>query len=305
MENKDNQPLVSVGIPTYNRPEGLRRTLECITSQTYQNLEIIVSDNCSPGPETERVVREFMERNPRIQYYRPEKNQGLWFNFKFVLEKATGEFFMWAADDDEWDEHFIHSCVKNLQDNERIGVAFCNIVNTDSFGRIIRSYPLNEFQSFSGINSFRTIYAYLLSPEILGKANIIYGLYRKELITDLGKMSILSDDWGVDMCFVLAALARSGIAIDQRVLFYKRITRITDTQDHIDHIIIKNPKNHIFPFNRCISYLKSNLKATKGTRYYWLTLLVLIIRIPRSFYIFLKNSLIGIFFRSILIFRRK
>ena len=50
---RTRQPLVSVGIPTYNRPEGLRRTLECITKQTYKNLEIIVSNNCSSGPEIE------------------------------------------------------------------------------------------------------------------------------------------------------------------------------------------------------------------------------------------------------------
>ena len=40
-------PLVTVGIPTYNRPAGLERTLECIRQQSYTNLEIIVSDNCS------------------------------------------------------------------------------------------------------------------------------------------------------------------------------------------------------------------------------------------------------------------
>ena len=68
-------PLVSVGIPTFNRPDGLRRTLECITNQTYKNLEIIVSDNCSPGPETEAVVREFMAKDRRIQYYRQENNK--------------------------------------------------------------------------------------------------------------------------------------------------------------------------------------------------------------------------------------
>lgn len=89
----DEMPLVSVGIPTYNRPEGLRRTLECITGQTYQNLEIIVSDNCSPGLETERMVREFMEKDSRILYYRQEKNVGAANNFSFVLKKASGVFF--------------------------------------------------------------------------------------------------------------------------------------------------------------------------------------------------------------------
>jgi len=39
------QPLVTVGVPTYNRPKGLKRALNSLVNQTYQNLEIIVSDN--------------------------------------------------------------------------------------------------------------------------------------------------------------------------------------------------------------------------------------------------------------------
>lgn len=91
---KNRLPLVSVDILIYNRPEDLHRTLECITGQAYKNLEIIVSDNCSPGPETEAVARGFMAKDSRIQYFRQEKNRGPMFNSKFVLEKATGEYFM-------------------------------------------------------------------------------------------------------------------------------------------------------------------------------------------------------------------
>ncbi len=60
---RNRLPLVSVGIPIYNRAKGLRRTLECITGQTYKNLEIVVSDNFSPGPEREASVREFMAKD--------------------------------------------------------------------------------------------------------------------------------------------------------------------------------------------------------------------------------------------------
>jgi glycosyltransferase involved in cell wall biosynthesis len=74
--NKENQPLVSVGIPTYNRPAGLHRTLECITQQTYPNLEIIVSDNCSPDVEIGKVVQSFIEVDHRIKYFRQPKNIG-------------------------------------------------------------------------------------------------------------------------------------------------------------------------------------------------------------------------------------
>jgi len=43
-----NLPTVSIGIPTFQPAEGLSRTLDCITRQTYRNLQIIVSDNASP-----------------------------------------------------------------------------------------------------------------------------------------------------------------------------------------------------------------------------------------------------------------
>lgn len=104
-------PLVSVGIPTFNRPVGLRRTLQLICRQTYPNLEILVSDNASPGLETEQVVREFTEVDQRVKYFRQSANVGAIANFRFVLAKASGEYFMWAADDDEWDPSFIETCL--------------------------------------------------------------------------------------------------------------------------------------------------------------------------------------------------
>jgi len=115
-------PLVSVGIPTYNRPDGLKRTLSCICGQTYRNLEIIISDNCSPDQAIMQVVEEMMQQDSRIIYVRQEKPLPIHGNFKYVLERASGEFFMWAADDDEWDEFFIEQCLKELQKHNAVSV---------------------------------------------------------------------------------------------------------------------------------------------------------------------------------------
>ncbi len=115
-----DQPLVSVGIPTYNRPEGLRRTLKCIAEQTYANLEIIVSDNCSTNPEVEAVVREFMVNDSRIHYFRQEKNVGQFFNFKAVLDKSQGEYFAWAADDDDRVPEFLETCLQGFQKSDKV-----------------------------------------------------------------------------------------------------------------------------------------------------------------------------------------
>lgn len=70
-----------------------------------------MSDNASPGPETARVVREFAEADGRVKYFRQPANIGGLANFKFVLAKTSGDYFMWAADDDEWDASFIETCL--------------------------------------------------------------------------------------------------------------------------------------------------------------------------------------------------
>jgi glycosyltransferase involved in cell wall biosynthesis len=113
----NSKPLVSVGIPAYNRPEGLRRTLESITGQTYKNLEIIVSDNCSPDPNVERIARDFEKLDNRIQYFRQTENTGALSNFKFVLGKARGKYFMWVADDDFISEDFIWQAVQFFEEH--------------------------------------------------------------------------------------------------------------------------------------------------------------------------------------------
>jgi glycosyltransferase involved in cell wall biosynthesis len=115
-------PLVSVGIPTYNRPDGAVRTLEAIAGQSYRNLEIIVSDNASPDRRTERALAGIVSRDRRVRFIRQATNLGLFGNFQFVLGQATGRYFMWAADDDEWDGRFVERCVAGFDHPDVVSV---------------------------------------------------------------------------------------------------------------------------------------------------------------------------------------
>lgn len=122
MENV--QPLVSVCIPTYNRPEGIIRTLECMLAQTYANLEIVVSDNASPDPQVEKIMLDYASRDARIRYYRQPENKGGMFNFMFVFKQARGGYFTWAADDDEWTPDYIQSLVVEMEKDPNAIFAF-------------------------------------------------------------------------------------------------------------------------------------------------------------------------------------
>lgn len=104
-------PLVSIGIPTRGRPLGLERTLRDLCAQTHANLEIIVSDNATPGPGVETRMRRWLREDARIRFFAQPQDLGIFGNFQFVLAQARGEFFLWAADDDEWEPDFIERCL--------------------------------------------------------------------------------------------------------------------------------------------------------------------------------------------------
>lgn len=104
-------PLISVGVLSYKRPHLLCHALDSVAQQTYQNLEVIISDNGSDDPGIKEVVAKFMESHPGARVFFHEKNRGAFWNFRFVLQQATGPLFIWLADDDFWSPDFLATLV--------------------------------------------------------------------------------------------------------------------------------------------------------------------------------------------------
>lgn len=119
-------PLVSVCIPTYNNPAGLRKILSCITAQTYRNLEIVISVNPSVNEKANEEIREIIEGfhaiDTRIRSYYQAENIGVDKNFRFVLDNSTGEYFMFAQDDDMWSQNFISAIISIIKDKPGVPV---------------------------------------------------------------------------------------------------------------------------------------------------------------------------------------
>ena len=91
-------PLVSIMIPTYNRPQYFRKTLESALAQTYPNIEVIVCDN-STDDRTEELMREY-EDDVRVRYVRNKEAKTKAENFMPFAHLAQGEFLQWCMDDD-------------------------------------------------------------------------------------------------------------------------------------------------------------------------------------------------------------
>jgi glycosyltransferase involved in cell wall biosynthesis len=92
-----NKPLTSICIPSYNAEKFIGDTIRSILAQTYQNLEIIVCDDCSTD-NTLQVVKSFTD--PRIAVYVNEHNLGCTENYNKALSYAQGTYVKLLCDDD-------------------------------------------------------------------------------------------------------------------------------------------------------------------------------------------------------------
>lgn len=176
-----SSPLVSIGIPTYNRPQALRKALESITQQSYKNLEIIVSENPSDNESTS-IIKEFIQNDSRIRYFYQVQNLGLFYNFKFLADQANGEYFAWLADDDTRSLDFVEVCINRFQESS----SDLLLVNTfskmlDPAGNIIKidrgcstllKDPSSRFKQY--LTSICTEQAEI--------GDLIYGLIRTETL---------------------------------------------------------------------------------------------------------------------------
>ena len=131
----DNNPLVSIGMPTFNRANSyLKYALKSAVDQTYRNIEIIVSDNCSED-NTESVVMGF--HDPRIRYYRQKENIGALENSNFCLRQARGTYFLRFFDDDLIDNDFVEVCMNAVKGNSDAGIILTGAREIDSEGKIL------------------------------------------------------------------------------------------------------------------------------------------------------------------------
>ncbi len=91
-------PLVSIMIPTYNRPQFFELALQSAQRQNYENLEIIVCDN-STDDQTEALIEKYLG-DPRLCYHRNKTAKTKEENFAPFEHLAKGEYLQWLMDDD-------------------------------------------------------------------------------------------------------------------------------------------------------------------------------------------------------------
>lgn len=189
-------PLVSIGLPVYNGEHSLAAALDSLVCQDYQNIEIILSDNCS-SDRTQEICENYAKRDARIVYVRQEKNKGAAFNFEYVLQRSTGQYFMWAAADDYRTTDFINENVAFLEANPHYVASTC----PNCFERQdISVYELVDF-SIEGDLAER-INVFL---DCCWKSHgIFYSVMRADVIKKCGFLRdfFMGLDWAIDLYLI-------------------------------------------------------------------------------------------------------
>lgn len=230
MNKNISDTLVSIGIPTYNRPDELDQCLQLIRKQTHKNIEIIVSDNASSkSPQIEKIVNRHQLQDSRIVFFQQKDNIGSIGNFEFVLEKASAEFFMWAADDDELELTYIEQLLPVLQKNNDYGFVVSGYDVVDKMSQPpIRSDFTRYLNDIPGESAYVRMKNYIRQPDYCGKSKILWSLHRTELVKQAFKdvfngLEMRDDTTWAELPVEFRLLGMCNLAVVEDVLFHANL----------------------------------------------------------------------------------
>jgi len=199
----NEQPLISICITTYNRRDMLKKTLDSAINQTYKNIEILIGDNHSEDG-TEELCREYSQKDPRIQYYRHEKNLGMTENANFVFKKAGGEYFIALCDDDWLDLDYVEQLLFEAFKHPNYSLILSSIWFYDINYNLDRKFkptylaydsPAKRIEKYIKKNYTNAIL------EGLWKTDVLKNLYEKEGVFQHYRVY---EDWTLTIKFLAA-----------------------------------------------------------------------------------------------------
>ena len=208
-------PRVSIGMPVYNEERFIRAALDSLLAQTFQDFELIISDNAS-SDATFRIAQEYAGRDPRIVVHRNERNLGAVANFGRVLALARAPYFMWAAADDRWARDFISALFDELECHPEAGVAMTAVERLSDDGGTMDTV---RFRGRDDPNR-RGYYAMLKGLCSNRKYNLyLYGLFRTGFLNRA--MPLFPDTLGGDRLFLCQIAAGARLRYVDRVLHFR------------------------------------------------------------------------------------
>lgn len=207
-----DQPLVTVCMASYNSARTIERAVTSILNQTHTNVELLVFDAASHD-RTPAILRALEQSDPRIRITLRAKQQPFVDAFADGLEQAKGEFFCLLDADDFVSKNWISTLLSQI-DLQRVIGTFGKLVLCDTEDNLITHLPSNcrTFAFTSITKSYSRVNRFIMTPENEGKVNMLYALWRTEIIRSVGTWSSQGERADDDYLFCLRMLARGPVA---------------------------------------------------------------------------------------------
>ncbi|MRJ46910.1 glycosyltransferase [Fundicoccus ignavus] len=174
----NNQPLISVIVPTYKRtPQLIQRAIDSVLKQSYSNLELIIIDDSPSDYLHRKSVKEYINsiKDARVKYIQHIENLGANKARNTGIGASSGEYCAFLDDDDEWVLNKLELQMKKFV-NEDVGLVYCRAIIIDEVNNIRRPI-INEIKQGEH-------YSELLKQNFIGSNSFV--LIRKEVLVNIG-----------------------------------------------------------------------------------------------------------------------
>lgn len=222
---------LTIGMPVFNDVNFIEESIKSILNQSFSDFKLIISDDGATDG-SELICQEYAKQDTRITYIRQEKNLGISKNMMYLLNQCETEFFMWAGDDDLYDEKFIEECLNLLKSDPNSISAFCkyDLINENN-----EHISTRDCSSYRNTNKVKRIKSLIHSED----DGFGYGIFRYEKIKNVHfpiwwwpNRSTPYNNIYPTLCYYLAK--GNYIQFNESSLFFKRVK----TNKNVHHKIV-------------------------------------------------------------------
>ena len=200
-------------MPVHDGAAYVGEAVSSLLAQTERRFVLVISDDASED-DTAEICAAFEARDPRVRLVRHEQRLGMTGNFAFVLDEATTPYFLWAAQDDRWDEGFLDETLGLLERDPAALAAMTAIAFVDGDGESLRTVRIPvEMEDPDPVVRARAVRR--------DGFHAIYALFRRDRLIASGVP--LEDVPAPDVAFVFGLALHGRILGSDRVLSTRRV----------------------------------------------------------------------------------
>jgi len=217
-------PKVFVGLPVYNEVKHISQALDSLINQTYSNLTIYISDNCS-SDGTSEICQSYAAKDHRIKYHKNDENFKAGENYKRTLTIGTSgscDYFMYARSEAILSPNLIKEMVNVLENDPKAALAFPRTVWIDENSKTLINRPVG-FYDTSGYDVFARVALLLWTRPFQ-----IYGLFRTQFVKSFSQRKWWQS-MGFDYVFLFELALKGCFCHVENAKWYRRYKYLGET----------------------------------------------------------------------------